>query len=54
MSSTPPNDQFRLVGTRLDDYDVERVVAAGGFGIVYFARHHALGRSVAIKVLKGG
>jgi len=36
-------------GARLDRYVVESVIAAGGFGITYIARHEALGRIVAIK-----
>ncbi|MGE0765417.1 MAG: DUF4893 domain-containing protein [Hyphomicrobiaceae bacterium] len=36
-------------GARLDRYVVESVIAAGGFGITYVARHETLGRIVAIK-----
>lgn len=36
-------------GARLDRYVVESVIAAGGFGITYIARHETLGRIVAIK-----
>jgi eukaryotic-like serine/threonine-protein kinase len=32
-------------------YDVERAVARGGFGVVYYAKHLALGSPVALKVL---
>ena len=52
MSNKKAYDLFGLVGRALDDYDVERVVAAGGFGIVYFARHNILKQPVAIKVMK--
>lgn len=41
-----------LIGQRLGDYVVEEVVAAGGMGIVYRAKHPLLGRSVAVKVLR--
>ncbi len=52
MGSNRVQDTFGLAGASLDNYDVERVVAAGGFGIVYFARHRAIGQEAAIKVLK--
>ncbi len=50
---TAPADFFGLVGVTLDGkYDVERVVAEGGFGVVYRATHCGLRRPVAIKVLR--
>ena len=36
-------------GTVLNGYVIEAVAGSGGFGIVYRARHHALGITVAIK-----
>src|SRR5258706_3799666 len=36
-------------GTRLDEFEVERVIAASGFALVYLARDHAASRRVAIK-----
>ncbi|MFO0653344.1 MAG: serine/threonine-protein kinase, partial [Polyangiales bacterium] len=46
-------DEFGLVGRRIEErYDVELVVAAGGFGTVYLGRHRALRTPVAIKVLR--
>jgi len=46
-------DIFGLTGATLEGkYSIERVVAAGGFGVVYRAKHNALNRPVAIKVLK--
>ncbi|MBA4110187.1 MAG: serine/threonine protein kinase [Leptothrix sp. (in: Bacteria)] len=36
-------------GTRLDEFEIERVLGVGGFGIVYLAFDHALQRQVAIK-----
>ena len=37
------------VGTRFGEMEIFRVLAVGGFGIVYLARDHALDRDVAIK-----
>jgi len=46
------SDVFGLVGRTLaDKYEVERFVAKGGFGSVYYARHIELDAPVAIKVL---
>ena len=46
-------DPYGLVGRKLDGrYDVEAVVAEGGFGVVYRGRHPMLDRAVAIKVLR--
>lgn len=36
-------------GSRLDEYRIERVIGASGFGIVYLAQDTALDRPVAIK-----
>ncbi|WP_428424869.1 serine/threonine protein kinase [Methylibium sp.] len=36
-------------GTRLGEMEILRVVAIGGFGIVYLARDHSLDRDVAVK-----
>jgi serine/threonine protein kinase len=36
-------------GTRLDEFEILRVLGTGGFGIVYLARDHVLLREVAIK-----
>ena len=38
-----------LPGTRLDEFEIVRVLGAGGFGIVYLALDHVLLRQVAIK-----
>lgn len=36
-------------GTRLDEFEIVKVLGTGGFGIVYLARDHVLLRDVAIK-----
>jgi non-specific serine/threonine protein kinase len=38
-----------LPGTRVGEFEIQRVVGTGGFGIVYLAYDHALMRSVAVK-----
>jgi serine/threonine protein kinase len=48
-------DPFGLTGTVLDrKYRVDRVVAEGGFGVVFAGHHLALDTRIAIKVLKVG
>jgi len=37
------------LGTRLDEFEIVRVLGSGGFGIVYLAYDHVLQRQVAIK-----
>ncbi|HEY9068283.1 MAG TPA: serine/threonine-protein kinase [Burkholderiaceae bacterium] len=36
-------------GTRLHDYEINGLIGEGGFGIVYLAFDHSLGRRIAIK-----
>jgi serine/threonine protein kinase len=52
LSELPPASTERDAlppGTRLDEFEILRVVGVGGFGIVYLAMDHALQRQVAIK-----
>jgi eukaryotic-like serine/threonine-protein kinase len=46
------DDIFGIVGTTQGAFKVERVVAAGGFGVVYRAYHGAFRAPVALKCLK--
>lgn len=54
MSGGPSSqDPFGLVGTLFErKYRVDRVVAEGGFGVVYLGRHLSLDVPVAIKILR--
>ncbi|WP_084544803.1 serine/threonine protein kinase [Derxia gummosa] len=46
----PPDTGNALpVGTRLGEFEITGVVGEGGFGIVYLAHDHSLGRRVAVK-----
>ena len=47
--STAPSGQALPAGTRLEEFEVERVLGTGGFGITYLARDTSLGRKVVIK-----
>ena len=47
--STAPSGQALPAGTHLEEFEVERVLGTGGFGITYLARDVKLGRQVVIK-----
>jgi eukaryotic-like serine/threonine-protein kinase len=47
----PPEDPY--VGRVIDNrYSVEAIIAKGGMGVVYQARHRVIGKKVAIKVIR--
>lgn len=41
-----------LVGSRVDDYEVQSIIGAGAMGIVYRVQHAVIGKPAALKVLK--
>lgn len=45
-------DERWLVGQTLGSYRIERIIGSGGMGVVFGARHEALLREAAIKVLQ--
>jgi serine/threonine protein kinase len=49
METPHPNTQALPPGTRLEEFEIERVLGSGGFGITYLARDTSLGRQVVIK-----
>ena len=49
LESSPPSGQALPAGARLQEFEVERVLGRGGFGITYLARDMSLGRKVVIK-----
>ena len=44
-----PGSHTLHVGSRLGDFEIAGLIGEGGFGIVYLAHDHSLGRRVAIK-----
>lgn len=49
MNTEAPDSQALAQGVRLEEFEIERVLGSGGFGITYLARDTGLGRRVVIK-----
>jgi serine/threonine-protein kinase len=47
-----PMGRDPLLGTRVDDYEVQSVIGTGAMGIVYRVQHAVIGKPAALKVLK--
>lgn len=51
--AAPPQPEFELIGTTLGGvYQIRHEISRGAFGVVYRAEDMALGRQVALKVLR--
>jgi serine/threonine protein kinase len=48
-SSEPQDHNALPLGTRIGEFEIRALVGVGGFGIVYLAHDHSLGRDVALK-----
>ncbi len=49
-ASNEPQDHNALaLGTRIGEFEILALIGVGGFGIVYLAHDHSLGRDVALK-----
>ena len=49
LAPAPAFPNALAAGTKLGEFEITKVIGQGGFGIVYLARDHSLGRDVALK-----
>lgn len=47
-----PMGRDPLLGSRIDDYEVQSVIGTGAMGIVYRVQHAVIGKPAALKVLE--
>ena len=52
LRGKPPQDP--LIGTKVDQYSIKRVIGEGGMGVVYEALQQSPRRTVALKMMKRG
>lgn len=46
-ANSPVSTWLKPPGTRLEEFEIQGVLGIGGFGIVYLALDHSLGRQIA-------
>ena len=52
MTSHLRRDPYKLVGAKLERYEIQELIGIGGMGAVYRAQHEITKAKVAIKVLR--
>jgi formylglycine-generating enzyme required for sulfatase activity len=52
MTSQLKRDPYKLVGAKLERYEIQELIGIGGMGVVYRAQHEITKAKVAIKILR--